>query len=559
MYDRTNDISKSRLIFFVLWIFSSIEKNVIISAAKAKAKAKVDVDKNASPASREPPFRHRNLDYWDASTLAAYLSVSPTKPHNIISMDVYNDIKLDNDEDSNSNSNSNSSRKKAATKHSNTPVYSGNDAAILFYAQWCQNCHSLAPMWDQIAEIIHAGTTKSNVIMALFDCEKSDQHKSLCSAVGITHYPTLMFVGKGKFHDTDPVTSTLMGKERSAGHMGHSLLPNTVKFQGDWRYGEQIIDWITIMKGLSSWNQWMERNGKNDNDGSFVGKMLKWLIRPFSPFKGSASSTKSIGEKDDQMPVGIPPEIKMKQALAESQSTTNVGTGKPVDSASLIQSIAENKKLEKEKQELQNTKDLYEKSSTHGSLLIDLLLFTPDMNETSSETTTADDEKKTKDEGITTLKPGEDIFKVLTGTWDDYSKMAQLLLDSEIEDKTIPLLQSCAVDMAIDYCTRFLTRKANEVANVKVENMEQFMSELYEKEEPYCSIIENCLTSDFKLEGCVVDSCPFVNSMGCRYVSTCLDPELKEEYMKATLELFAEHNMDLDEDNTSNGGWGIST
>lgn len=550
MYDCTKYSSKSRLILFVLWVFSSFEKNVIISAAKAKANAKVDTDKNAAPASQDPPFRHRSLDYWDASTLAAYLSVSPTKPHKIISMDVYDD-NIDNDEDNNNNNN-----KKAVKKSSNMPVYAGNDAAILFYAQWCQNCHSLAPMWDQIAEIIHAGTTKSNVIMTLFDCEQSEQHKSLCSTIGITHYPTLMFVGKGKFHDTDPVTSTLMGKDRSAGHMGRSLLPNTVKFQGDWRYGEQIIDWITIMKGLSSWNQWMERNGKNDNDGSFVGKMLKWLIRPFSPFKGSTSSTKSAGEKDDQMPVGIPPEIKMRQALAESQQSqgTNVGAGKASDSASLTQTIAENKKLEKEKQELQDTKDLYEKSSTHASLLIDLLLFSPTVNETSSENTASDD--KTKDEGTTTLQPGQDIFKILTGTWDNYDKMAELMLDSTVEDKTIPLLQSCTVDMTIDFCTRFLTKKASDVTNFKLENMEQFMTELYEKEEPYCSIIENCLTSDFKVEGCVVETCPFVNSMGCRYINTCLDPELKEEYMKATVELFAEHN--LDEDSASNGGWGIS-
>ena len=230
-------------LFFL--IFCAPHEGVTFIQAAAAAK-----DSEAGPASREAPFRHRNLDYWDAETLAAYLSVSPTHPHTPLTTNGDIDNEDDNDP---------------------TPYYAGNDAAVLLYAQWCQNCHALAPMWDQIAGIIHAGTTKSNVIMALFDCEQTPQHKTLCGAAGVTHYPTMLFIGKGTYHDTDPVTSTLMGKDRSAGPMGRSPISHTVKFQGDWRYGEQVMDWISVMKGLSSYSKWMEGSGKA-NEGGIMGK-----------------------------------------------------------------------------------------------------------------------------------------------------------------------------------------------------------------------------------------------------------------------------------------------
>ena len=73
--------------------------------------------------------RERNLDHWDSDTLAYYLD-----------------------------------------------DYRGHDVAIMFYAQWDRNSHSLAPYWDRIATTLDAGNSKSRLIMSLFDCELNQAH-----------------------------------------------------------------------------------------------------------------------------------------------------------------------------------------------------------------------------------------------------------------------------------------------------------------------------------------------------------------------------------------------
>eukprot|EP00957_Ditylum_brightwellii_P000549 42479-Ditylum_brightwellii.AAC.1 len=63
----------------------------------------------------------------------------------------------------------------------------------MFYAQWCPNCHKLAPTWDAIAGLLKAGS--------------------------------------GPIQDTDPVTSAIFGEDKSAGPAGKAKLARTVKFQ----------------------------------------------------------------------------------------------------------------------------------------------------------------------------------------------------------------------------------------------------------------------------------------------------------------------------------------
>jgi hypothetical protein len=70
--------------------------------------------------------------------------------------------------------------------------------------------------------------------MALFDCELNNQHIQLCKALSVTYYPTLLFVGSGPYHATDPVTGAILGA-KSAGVMGPAPVWNTVKFQGNWQ------------------------------------------------------------------------------------------------------------------------------------------------------------------------------------------------------------------------------------------------------------------------------------------------------------------------------------
>jgi len=168
------------------------------------------------------PFRNKNVDYWDDETLSAYLHIDPE------------------------------TLEKKKGKRNSLP-----DAVIMFYAQWCTNCHALAPLYDKIATLINAGFEDSNRLMVLYDCERTTNSKKICSNIGVTGYPTLMYISQQtRYIDSDWLTRTLFGVKRSCGPMGCTKQSHAVKFQGDWRYGDEILDWIAIMGGISSWKKW---------------------------------------------------------------------------------------------------------------------------------------------------------------------------------------------------------------------------------------------------------------------------------------------------------------
>jgi len=204
--------------------------------------AQIEAKKYESTISR----RERNLDHWDVPTAAAYLGLHPEtlKP-----LPQYASVGLPS---------SSSDGSSGSAAHELLDEYVGHDAAVLFYAQWCNNCHAVAPSWDAIATHVSAGSRSSKLIMALFDCEKDTRHMELCVAAGVKAYPTMMFIGSGEFHDTDFVTRSVLGKDKSAGPFGATTLPRTVKFQGNWQYGDQLLDWVNIMRGLSSWHTMSE-------------------------------------------------------------------------------------------------------------------------------------------------------------------------------------------------------------------------------------------------------------------------------------------------------------
>jgi hypothetical protein len=197
--------------------------------------------------------RERNLDHWDSNTLAYFLD-----------------------------------------------EYPGYDAAVMFYAQWDSNSHSLAPYFDRIGTLLEAGTTDSRLVMALFDCEDSNANSQLCEAVGITHYPTLMFFGSGPYHDTDPITKTLFGAKRSAGHMGNAPVPNTVKFQGNWQYADAVLDWIRTMQALSNWHTWTTKG---------FGRRLRNFLLPYKK------------PKSTPLPIGIPANAASSSSSSSSADT----------------------------------------------------------------------------------------------------------------------------------------------------------------------------------------------------------------------------------------------
>lgn len=457
--------------------------------------------------------RERNLDHWDAETLAAYLGLDPITGKPLPEKD----------------------------------TYVGNDAAVMFYAQWCKNCHSFAPLWDTIATLLHAGTTDSNLIMALFNCELDQQHMTLCKAAGVTHYPTLLFIGDGEYRTGNKLAEKLSSFS-SKKKVTSVTLPRTVKYNGPLGIGEAVMDWIRTMQGLSTWHKWSQKG--------WIHWLRSKLLIPGFLRTGSNSNTASNG-KEKAMPVGIPylSVGNQKQSDPASVSVTNSALQSKVKSMESKVS-----KLETKNSDLQQTTE-------HAGSIIDSFLFPPGTDSVS------DDGNK---------YAHTDIFALMTETkaWDVKTAEFSIDANADADAQKGAVLKSCFVDMALDYCTRASTKFTNEYLTkldeqTKGENateypsfgeMEKQMKQILLDEEPYCSIVSKCYKEDFTSSECRPDTCPFVNDSGCRYVSSsCLAPSIQKEYFKALTEESKKKEQDQksNEDEATTGGkapagaWGV--
>mmetsp|Transcript_6390 Transcript_6390/g.15346 ORF Transcript_6390/g.15346 Transcript_6390/m.15346 type:complete len:533 (-) Transcript_6390:63-1661(-) len=481
--------------------------------------------------------RERNLDHWDADTAAAYLGLTRTDGG-----DEFTPLPPEDD------------------------VYAGHDAAILFYAQWCQNCHALAPNYDAIGTLMEAGTARSNLILALFDCERDADHMALCRAVGIQAYPTIMFVGSGPYHDSDPLTAKFaVGKSKQAG-VGSvpTELKRAVQFAGDWRYAEQVMDWIKCMRGLSRWH-------RLNTEGwlSVLRRGIFGLLR--KPPMNSKAKTLA-----NSLPVGIPPK------LVEARRSSGTGGG------SSQMSTAETAALQKQVKGLENqvtsANELLETSNEaimHASYTIDSILLptTPAEGELGADCVVessyppyvdvyaalkkSDGWDATADSGSTTASADGDA----ASTGADGTAGAT----SELSDEYI--LRSCVVDLSLDYCTRVSTRvttdyldeleKIPEAEYPKLSDLDALLANRTDEVEPYCTAFTECYVEEFKEESCRPISCPFKNEVACRYAANCLDARIKEEYKEALTSIgeTAEQRAAAAATNanagSSSGAWGV--
>jgi hypothetical protein len=347
--------------------------------------------------------------------------------------------------------------------------YAGYDAAIMFYAPSNNNSYAFSPLWRLIGELLHAGSSQSRLIMALFNCELDYQHAQLCKALSITHFPTLLFVGSGPYHDTDPFTSALMGKKRSAGVMGNAPTINTVKFQGNWQHGQAIVDWLGTMQALSSWHQWTTQG---------FGKRLRFFFRR---------------SKDEiiPLPIGIPP--------------TGIGRAASVGSSSSADKTAESVKLRATEENLSSMENEQEMLGVvRTSVMLDTVFSGREYVDVF--------EMLAKEEGRE-LDDSNDILQACV-----------LLL-------SIDYCRLVARHDAADYADD-LAKSGNSIEGLTMEKLEldakDRMRTSRTANEPYCVILEQCLlVNGLQDEECKPQACPFKNESACRYLNSCLNPSIQ--------------------------------
>jgi thiol-disulfide isomerase/thioredoxin len=454
-----------------LWCFIGIIDGAQTANRGGSSKATHDKENVVARSTR----RVKNLDHWDSHTLAHFVG-------------------LDWD----------TSRTNPAVE---VDQYAGIDAVVLFYASWCPNCLALAPLYDQLATMLKAGTKSSNLIMALFDCEVDTKHQDLCSAVGVTHYPTLLFIGRDTLHQRPTAKEQ---KIYSKLQMKKPPKPRrTAKFRGNWQYGEQILDWIRFNHAWSSW-----KNLSYDHPlvrfirNSFTLPFLRTSLRQNPSRNVAMGGTSKV---DESLPVGIPASGNTNMAMGGSTSS--------YEDKLLLKKTEDALDLK-----IQQSKEM-EKAATHLSYVLDALLL-PTATNISAATAS----------NVTTNETTKDIFQHMT-TNNVYTRTR-----TDPTDHEALILYSCVVDLSLDYCNRVLVHIVNDesflnsfagIKTVTLTDIEKAMMDERDKIEPFCTTLDECVPSNFlPADKCQPAICPFRNDLACRYVSTCFDPQIYDTYLK---------------------------
>lgn len=381
------------------------------------------------------------------------------------------------------------------------------DVAVLFYAQWCNNCHKFAPLWDQISRLQKAGTEQSKLIMGLFDCEADKAHSEVCNKAGVKHYPTISFF-------------SLSGQTFSLRKPRHET-----QYGGNWQYGDAVFDWIKTMSALSQWHR------------------LGWGKKLRSLFFGKRSKAKA-----KPLPLGIPGGQGSGIAAASGSSFSGSGSTKTTATSS----AASEKKIEDLEAKVQEYSDIAIRSST----LLDAILF---------PLTTGTHVLETENN-----KNATDVFYLIADT-DGWNSTDSIDL----------VLQACAMEISLDYCQRLSTYLTNDwvAKQVGLESITEeviaaystYLAEALPESEPYCMIIEECIIGNFATEECRPNHCPFKDPAACRYLSSCLSPDIQAEYAKVLNVSLIDDALNMgpssasatagsgsDSSNSKGSGWGLN-
>lgn len=298
----------------------------------------------------------------------------------------------------------------------------------------------------------------------------------LCSSVSITHYPTLMFIGSGPFHDTDPITRTLLGRKSSAGMMGESPVVNTIKFQGNWQLPDSILDWINTMQALSRWHIWSTKG---------FGKRLRNFF---------------IREKiqNEELPLGVP----SRRAVSGSSSSASSSS---IDNDKV-------KDLEEQVEKLKNATNEITKVALRTATMLESVLL---VKENSTDMFTLLDERDAWTDVRSTTSIS-DIYRFCVMEVSlDYCQRVNDAVGTKVVEK---LLSS---DLS-----------SEELSDAST-NLETLILNETKKEEPFCGILDKCIEEGMKEDSCRPKTCPFLNENACRVTTSCMDSSVVVDYAEA--------------------------
>lgn len=321
--------------------------------------------------------------------------------------------------------------------------------------------------------------------MALFDCELNAAHLQMCESAGVTHYPTLMFIGSGPFYDKDPVSKLIFGSKRSIGMMGESPVRNTVKFQGNWQYYDAILDWIKTMQALSRLHTWSTEG---------FGKRLRTLFLPQK-------------KKNVQLPLGVPGGVSSGSKISTAANTKGgSGSAKKATNADIAL-------LEKKAEAWKNATEDMTKVATRAATMMDSVLF-GDKN--STDMFSFLDEREAWKEDLQTYSTLNDVYRL------------------------------CVMEVSLDYCQRLAEPVGTKVVDDLIasnlsseelikasEKVDKLIMDELSKREPYCAILDGCIVNHMADEACRPKTCPFTNDAACRLLTSCKDPSVMKEYAEA--------------------------
>ena len=423
------------------------------------------------------------------------------------------------------------------------------DIAILYYAQWDSNSHSFAPLWDQIGKLLHAGSKESKLIMGLFDCEKNMQHVQVCDQAGVKHYPTITFYslsgGQLYFHGKN---------QRKTKKRPNPIPRHGIEFSGNWQYGDAVYDWIRALSKLSSWH----RGGWRDK------------IRSIFHGKKKTSSSSSTKLKDQPLPLGVPPLLgaavgvggggttttTSAQPNTQSSSSSSSSAGAASSSSTTTMTDADVlQQLQTMEQDLSNL----EKTTARGGILLGAILEPVPVNkdiwarvaqnQSLVETTLRQDVEYGSGKKYT------DAFMFLNQTngWQ-FSTLQQLQQKQKQQQKQQDLIQNedltlqvCVMELSLDYCTRASNMASYELIhsmnNWTNNELDQYLSNMTQLEhdllqrvqerEPYCVLIESCIKQFMEPQDpCRPYTCPFHDTIACRYISSCFEGDIQKEQAK---------------------------